>query len=124
MSQSDKKLNEFIKTQGEYIPISDLKNSADKSIAEFYEITDNYLKTKNDSIINYYTLTEYIECEGNRIMVGMWHIDGFKKLIKLKEEYESQGKNFNGISGNVSGKDFAMEIDLEMNKILSTLGWQ
>ena len=123
-NQSDTELDKFIKSEGEYISLIDTGNLND-TIKNCIPAIENYLKESNEKLENYYTDVSFLRVENGSVFIPLWHIDGFKKLMDLRKEDDK--RNDGGrtlITGNVSGKDGNIEVDLNTLKFKEFLYWQ
>jgi hypothetical protein len=123
-NQSDAELDKFMKFGGNYISLTETDNLND-TIKNCIPAIENYLKESNEKLENYYTDDSFLRVENGSVFIPLWHINGFKKVLDLKKEDDK--RNDGGsvqITGNVSGKDGNIEVDLTTLKFKEFLYWQ
>ena len=117
-SQSIDELNSFIKKQGSFIKLDSLVKSNDTVACSLPLLKKNFNK-KNNNFNDFYVNPKTIEVKDSILSLNLYHIDGFKRKLELSKKEEKVR-----LSGNASGKDGIVKIDLKNLKIISFLRWE
>jgi hypothetical protein len=114
----------YIDRLGKFTAIIDSAN-ANKILDPYYHKVISFMSEHNMAHDKYYLKDYSIELSNDHksILIPLRHYDGFKKELEL-QKVNSSSEMKTTISGNLSGKDGTLEIDLTSNEIIGFKLWQ
>lgn len=96
------------------------------------KIISQYMKDHDMEMSEYYTTASSVYSDNTLLILSLYHVDGFVKKKWIDDEMKRLNKDKGpedpkvviAVSGNLSGKDGMLEIDLRKKRVTSFTSWE